>query len=215
MQMDASIHRDIPLVVLSLAIGFGASLFGLWLVVRVRTRESGFGIVRRLAAAVLLGLGVAGLHYTAMRASSFWPSSTGMAPGARAEDKLARRAARRRRCRDTRRADGRRVDRPAPGRAGERPVARCQSRAQARTVGNAREGACEAIRELAAADYVLLIEPGGDEISAVTASCGIDSDADQAQIAATPQVLETMRTGRYAFLSDLPQPTRAPRACNS
>ncbi|HXP37806.1 MAG TPA: MHYT domain-containing protein, partial [Solirubrobacteraceae bacterium] len=71
MRMDATIHWNVPLVVLSLAIGFGASLFALWLIVRIRSSAIGFGFGRRLLASLLLGVGVAGLHYTAMASSTF------------------------------------------------------------------------------------------------------------------------------------------------
>jgi NO-binding membrane sensor protein with MHYT domain len=153
MQMDASIHWNIPLVVLSLAIGFGASLFGLWLVVRVRMREAGFGILRRLAAAVLLGLGVAGLHYTAMSASSFSPSNNGMAPahGLKTDSLVVLLAAG---------AvvmlavliGGASLDQRRAALASDLSLVANLARRLAR-LGNAREGACEAIRELAAADY--------------------------------------------------------------
>ena len=73
MQMAAVIHWNIRLVIVSLAIGFAASLYALWLIVRIRRSSDGFGFARRLLAAVILGVGVAGLHYTAMAASSFEP----------------------------------------------------------------------------------------------------------------------------------------------
>jgi diguanylate cyclase (GGDEF)-like protein len=71
MQMAAVVHWQIALVVLSVAIGLVASLMALTLFVRIRQSSDGFGFARRAAAAVLLGVGVAGLHYTAMQAATF------------------------------------------------------------------------------------------------------------------------------------------------
>jgi diguanylate cyclase (GGDEF)-like protein len=203
MRMDAVIHWNVVLVVLSLAIGFGASLFGLWLVVRVRTSAAGFGIVRRLMAAVLLGFGVAGLHYTAMSASSFWPTMGGMTPAhglktnslvvllaAGAFVMLAVLIA------------GAAVDQRRAALASDLSLVADLARRLAR-LGNARDAACDAIRELAAADYVLLIEPLGETSGSVTASAGVAADSDHAAIASTAQALTAMRSGRNAFVSDL------------
>ncbi|HXP28598.1 MAG TPA: diguanylate cyclase, partial [Solirubrobacteraceae bacterium] len=203
MQMDAVIHWNVALVLLSLAIGFGASLFGLWLVVRVRTSAGGFGIARRLLAAVLLGFGVAGLHYTAMSASSFWPTMSGMAPAhglgtnslvvllaAGAFVMLAVLIA------------GAAVDQRRAALASDLSLVADLARRLAR-LGDARDAACDAIRELAAADYVLLIEPFSETSGTVTASTGVDADGDHSAIASTTQALAAMRSGRSAFVSDL------------
>ncbi|HEX4483945.1 MAG TPA: diguanylate cyclase [Solirubrobacteraceae bacterium] len=203
MQMDAVIHWNVPLVVLSLAIGFGASMFGLWLVVRVRASAAGFGFVRRLSAAVLLGLGVAGLHYTAMSASSFLPSPTGMMPphGLRTNSLVVLLAGGAVVMLGVLIA-GAAIDQRRAALANDLSLVANLAR-QLASLGDARDAACEAIRELAAADYVLLIEPRGEDDSAVTACAGIDPETDYSQIAATPQALATMRSGRYAFVSDL------------
>ena len=203
MQMDAVIHWNVALVLLSLAIGFGASLFGLWLVVRVRTSAGGFGIARRLLAAVLLGFGVAGLHYTAMSASSFWPTMSGMAPAhglgtnslvvllaAGAFVMLAVLIA------------GAAVDQRRAALASDLSLVADLARRLAR-LGDARDAACDAIRELAAADYVLLIEPFSETNGTVTASTGVDAGGDHSAIASTTQALAAMRSGRSAFVSDL------------
>lgn len=73
MQMAAVIHWQIALVALSIAIGFLASLIALSLFVHIGAGATGFGFARRIAAAVLLGVGVAGLRYTAMAAATFTP----------------------------------------------------------------------------------------------------------------------------------------------
>lgn len=65
-EMGATVHWQIALVIVSVAIGLVASLIALSLLVRIRHSADGFGFARRAAAAVLLGFGIAGLHYTAM-----------------------------------------------------------------------------------------------------------------------------------------------------
>jgi diguanylate cyclase (GGDEF)-like protein len=71
MEMTATIKWNLPLVVLSVMIGFGASLFALWLVMKIGQERLHLGVRVRLAAAVILGFGVAGLHYTGMIAANF------------------------------------------------------------------------------------------------------------------------------------------------
>jgi diguanylate cyclase (GGDEF)-like protein len=75
MRMDAVITWNLPLVALSVAIGFGASLFALWLVMLIGHDRLHLGAPLRFAAAVILGFGVAGLHYTGMLAAGFHPTS--------------------------------------------------------------------------------------------------------------------------------------------
>ncbi|HTA35783.1 MAG TPA: MHYT domain-containing protein [Solirubrobacteraceae bacterium] len=200
MQTDAVIHWNLLLVALSLAIGFGASLFGLWLIVRVRTSAGGFGMVRRLAAAVLLGFGIAGLHYTAMSASSFWPTMSGITSphGLRTNSLVVLLAAGAFVMLAVLIA-GAAVDQRRAALASDLSLVANLARQLAR-LGNARDAACEAIRELAAADYVLLVEPF-DDGGAVTASSG--TDVDHSAVAATPQALAAMRSGRGEFVSDL------------
>lgn len=75
MQMAAVINWNLPLVALSVAIGFSASLFALWLVMLIGHDRLHLGAPLRFAAALILGFGVAGLHYTGMLAASFHPTS--------------------------------------------------------------------------------------------------------------------------------------------
>lgn len=79
MRMSADIRWQPALVVLSVVIGIVASAIALSLLVRIQVRSDGFGVSRRMAAAVLLGFGVAGLHYTAMAAATFIPTVGGHA----------------------------------------------------------------------------------------------------------------------------------------
>jgi diguanylate cyclase (GGDEF)-like protein len=203
MQMDATIHWNIPLVVLSLAIGFGASLFALWLIVRIRvsTVELGFG--RRVLASVLLGLGVAGLHYTAMASATFRVMAGAMSArnglhtnsllillviGAAIMLAVL--------------VGGAGVDRRRANLAEDLSVVANLARQLAR-LGDARKRVCEAIGELSAADYVVLIEPTADRGHAVTAAAGIEPDGDYARLLESPRVRAGAANGKAEFVSEL------------
>ena len=71
MEMQATISWNLPLVVLSVLIGFAASFFALWLVMMIGRERFQLSVRVRLGAATLLGVGVAGLHYTGMLAATF------------------------------------------------------------------------------------------------------------------------------------------------
>ena len=74
MVMEAHIIWNVPLVVASLAVAYVASLFALWLVFTVRRGgSSSWTLGRRIGATLALGIGISGLHYTAMAASTFRP----------------------------------------------------------------------------------------------------------------------------------------------
>jgi diguanylate cyclase len=77
MEMGATINWNLGLVALSVVIGFIASLFALWLVMMIGRERLHLGFRVRLGAAVILGFGVAGLHYTGMLAASFHATKIG------------------------------------------------------------------------------------------------------------------------------------------
>src|ERR1700761_4888818 len=78
MEMEADIHWNAPLVALSLLIAFAASLAALFLVQQLGHSRFRMGFARRAGAALLLGLGISGLHYTAMAAATYRPDMSGM-----------------------------------------------------------------------------------------------------------------------------------------
>src|ERR1700761_3409990 len=78
MQMDAEITWNAPLVALSLVIAFGAALAALFLVQQLGRSRFRMGFARRAGAALVLGLGISGLHYTAMAAATYRPDMSGM-----------------------------------------------------------------------------------------------------------------------------------------
>jgi diguanylate cyclase (GGDEF)-like protein len=206
MQMDATIHWNVPLVVLSLAVGFGASLFALWLIVRIRSSAVGFGFARRLLASLLLGLGVAGLHYIAMASATFratagMQATAGMRKGLHTESlvillvigagiMLAVLIG------------GAGVDRRRATLAKDLSLVANLARQLAR-LGGARERVCAAIRELARADYVVLIEPADEHGAAVTAVDGIALDGDHRQLLTSTHVRAAIGEGEAAFVSEL------------
>jgi diguanylate cyclase len=71
MKMEAGIDWNAALVIASLVIAFGASLLALWLVVQIGSRRLRLGFGRRWIAALVLGLGISGMHYTAMAAVTY------------------------------------------------------------------------------------------------------------------------------------------------
>jgi diguanylate cyclase (GGDEF)-like protein len=202
MQMDATIEWNIALVALSLAIAFLASLFALWLIVRITVSSDRVGFGRRLVASVLLGLGVAGLHYTAMAASTFKPSGA-MAPihhgvgtgflvvmltvGAVVTLAVL--------------IGGAGVDQQRAATAKDLSLVADIARELVR-IGDARGRVCQAIRELAAADLVVLLEPLGDG-QAVTATAGLAPDGDYSQLAEDPDVAASVSSARSTFIRDL------------
>lgn len=74
MKMAPPIVYDRTLLVLSLLIAVGASWVALYLFARER-RGFSPSLGRRLASAVLMGLAIAGMHYTGMAAAEFAPDS--------------------------------------------------------------------------------------------------------------------------------------------
>jgi PAS domain S-box-containing protein len=73
MRMSAQLGYDARLVALSLLIAFSASAVALWIFRRLRDDETTRRVPLRAGAAIVLGLAIAGLHYTAMTAAQFSP----------------------------------------------------------------------------------------------------------------------------------------------
>jgi diguanylate cyclase (GGDEF)-like protein len=201
MEMAATIHWNIVLVVLSLAIAFSASLFALWLIVRITVTSGGFGFGRRLVASLLLGLGVAGLHYTAMAASKFTPSDGGAAAHhGLGTGSLVAMLALGAGLTLTVLIGGAGVDQRRAGQARDLSLVADIARQLVR-IGDTRGYVCQAICELAAADFVVLLEPV-DEGRAVTATAGI-SDASNSKLAEDPDFAVCLSSGVATFISDL------------
>jgi PAS domain S-box-containing protein len=75
LRMQAHLSYDPWLVALSVVIAISASAVALWTFRRLREDETRRGAILKMGAAVVLGFAITGLHYTAMTASHFTPSS--------------------------------------------------------------------------------------------------------------------------------------------
>jgi diguanylate cyclase (GGDEF)-like protein len=69
------ISYDPFLVAVSILIAIAASFVALWLFFQLRDGNSLFQQLKRIAAAVVMGLAISGMHYTGMAASRFAPGS--------------------------------------------------------------------------------------------------------------------------------------------
>ncbi|WP_245310753.1 MHYT domain-containing protein [Bradyrhizobium valentinum] len=86
MRMAASIHYDPVWVVLSIAIAIGASIIALRLAFHMTS------VLERIAAGAVMGVAISGMHYAAMRGSSFVPADVVLgraAPGSVGQAPLA------------------------------------------------------------------------------------------------------------------------------
>jgi NO-binding membrane sensor protein with MHYT domain/nitrogen-specific signal transduction histidine kinase/CheY-like chemotaxis protein len=82
LNVPASLHWHAVLVTASVAIAVVASFAALALAYRLRSDASAAGVARRLAAAAVMGLAIAGMHYTGMAAARFTlPGQTGAPAG--------------------------------------------------------------------------------------------------------------------------------------
>jgi diguanylate cyclase len=203
MDMAATIHWRIVLVLVSVAIGIVASLIALTLLVRIRMSADGFGFVRRLGAAVLLGFGVAGVHYTAMAACTFTPvmgrvathhgmstNSLVMLLGLGAGVMLAVLIG------------GAALDQRRAALASDLTLVAKIARELCR-VGDTHGRICEAIRELTSADYVLIAEPGEDARRTISASAGLDLHSGSSTFASAPHRRGASRPAAREVVSEL------------
>ena len=70
-----AIQYEPRLVALSIAIAVTASFAALWLAFNLRSGQSWLTMIARAAAAMIMGLAISGMHYTAMGAAQFMPGS--------------------------------------------------------------------------------------------------------------------------------------------
>jgi diguanylate cyclase len=82
MRLPAVFTYSEPLVLTSIAIAIGASFVALWLSFRLRDQQVHLWRGPKAAGALVMGLAIAGMHYTAMAAAVFRPAgSLGMPHG--------------------------------------------------------------------------------------------------------------------------------------
>jgi NO-binding membrane sensor protein with MHYT domain len=71
MQMSPAIRYDPLIFAASVLIAIGASLAALWIAFQLRTKHSKPAILAKLGSASVMGLAIAGMHYTGMAAAHF------------------------------------------------------------------------------------------------------------------------------------------------
>lgn len=81
MRLSPPIDYDPLILAASVMIAAAAALAALWIDFRVRTKKTLSAVLARHGGAVMLGLAMVGLHYTAMAASRFAPDSVSLAAG--------------------------------------------------------------------------------------------------------------------------------------
>jgi NO-binding membrane sensor protein with MHYT domain/nitrogen-specific signal transduction histidine kinase/CheY-like chemotaxis protein len=82
LNVPATMRFDLALVTASVGIAIAASFVGLTLAYHFRLDESAGGVARRMASGIVMGLAIAGMHYTGMAAARFTvPGHTGASVG--------------------------------------------------------------------------------------------------------------------------------------
>jgi NO-binding membrane sensor protein with MHYT domain len=79
MQMFPPIHYDALLFITSVLIAILASVAALWIVIALRRNRSDSAILAKLGSAAVMGVAIAGMHYTGMAAAQFAPGSVCLA----------------------------------------------------------------------------------------------------------------------------------------
>ena len=80
MRVSPPVEYDISLVAASIGIAFLSSLAALTLAFRLRRRYSRGAVFAKLGSALVLGLGIAAMHYTGMAAARFAPGTVSLVP---------------------------------------------------------------------------------------------------------------------------------------
>jgi len=177
MQMAAVIHWDVLLVLASVVIGVLASLVALWILVRISTTAVGFGFRRRAAAATLLGFGVAGLHYTAMAAATFTPGvSRASAHAGLSTEALVVALVLGAGAMFAALIYGSAFDQRRAALAFDIMTAAELARELCR-IGNTGARVCQAVRDIAGAEHVLLAQTDEGGARTITASAGVSGDS--------------------------------------
>jgi diguanylate cyclase len=79
MNMSPPIRYSPPLFIASVLIAIAASMAALWIAFQLRNRHSGLAVVAKLGSALIMGVAIAGMHYTGMAAAQFAPGSVCLA----------------------------------------------------------------------------------------------------------------------------------------
>jgi len=89
MKMAPGIQYSMPIVALSVLLAIAASMAALLIAFRLRNAGDDYVVVKRFAGALVMGLAIAGMHYTGMAAASFAPGAVCLTVNAIGADWLA------------------------------------------------------------------------------------------------------------------------------
>jgi diguanylate cyclase (GGDEF)-like protein len=208
MEMDADISWNATLVALSLVIAFGAALAALFLVQQLGHSRFRMGFARRAGAAALLGLGISGLHYTAMAGTTFHVEMNGMGmvsqPSGIGADGLVVLLALGAALMLAVVIGGAAADQRRAAVAVD--LALVAELARGLGAGDdARARACAAVLELTGADFVCLVEAGEDREPEMAACAGLDQPPAADPFAGEGEALRALsQHGEPIFEADLP-----------
>lgn len=82
LRMSPPVTYDPLLFSVSIVIAVAASFAALWIALILRRRDQSFVLFSRLGSAAVMGIAIAGMHYTGMAAAEFAPGSVCLAAGA-------------------------------------------------------------------------------------------------------------------------------------
>jgi diguanylate cyclase (GGDEF)-like protein len=201
MEMEAHITWNAWLVIASLAVAWVASLLALWLVVQIGSQRLRLGFGRRSLAAVVLGLGVSGMHYTAMAGASFHEVMDAMSHGSVSSDALTIPLAIGAALMLAILLGGAAADQRSAMTALAFAKVSDLSRRLSRS-DEPRLEACLALRELAGADLVVLVESGEDR--GLRPSAATDAELELDGLAEDPALLDALRRSAVAAVGSTP-----------
>jgi diguanylate cyclase (GGDEF)-like protein/PAS domain S-box-containing protein len=75
MQLEPPVRYHLPLFIASVAIAIAAAVVALWIAFQLRTETILSAIWKKAGSALIMGCGIAGMHYTGMAAAIFQPDS--------------------------------------------------------------------------------------------------------------------------------------------
>jgi diguanylate cyclase (GGDEF)-like protein len=211
MEMSAHVRWNLPLVAASLAIGYGAALFALWLVFERGALDGPWRLGRRLGAAVAFGVGVAGLHYTAMAAARFEPVAGHAVDSGMNTNGIAALLVVAAAVMLVVLLAGAHLDQRKAALAQDLELVAKLMREVGRSA-DARGSICRAVCRLTGADYGVLMEPDGAGHLVLAGVHGLQRPPHKLSLAEPSGCARTFLTGEPWFVSDM---TREPAVLQS
>ena len=209
MEMPARVRWNLPLVGASLVIGYGAALFALWLVFERGALNGPWRLGRRLGAAVAFGLGVGGLHYTAMAAARFEPIAGHVADRGMNTNAIAALLVLAAAIMLVVLLAGAHLDQRKAALAQDLEVVAKLMREVGRST-DARASICRAVCRLTGADYGVLVEPDGAGHLVLAAAHGLDRPPLRISLDGPSGCARAFLTGEPWFVPDLAREAGVP-----